>query len=419
MSIASAIQTAQGRVAAAYTACNSKGATMPSAANQNLSNLATTIETISTGGGGVTPVASKDVDFLDYDGTVVYSYSAAEFAALSSLPANPSHTGLTAQGWNWTLSDAKTYVAKYRRLDIGQSYITDDGKTRLYITLADDERLNIKIYWYQSASSGVTINWGDNTSEYSVSSNGNKNTTHTYTAPGNYIITFTVNSGNFRFGNGAQSSGIFGYTTNSTSASIWMRNALKKIEIGSGMTTISAYTFQRCISLTTITIPNTVTTIAGWAFGFAFRLVGLVLPIELTSIGTSSFETVYSLTRISFPKSCTSLGTGMLLTAPTLEKISLSPDITSIPQKLLGSLYSVETIIIPSGVTSIGGTAFNNLYSAKAFYFYPTTPPTLGSSVFSNLLPDCVFYVPNGQLNDYQTASNWSRYASIMVEMPA
>lgn len=49
MSIATAIANAQSKVADAYTACNSKGATMPAAGSQNLSNLATTISSITTG----------------------------------------------------------------------------------------------------------------------------------------------------------------------------------------------------------------------------------------------------------------------------------------------------------------------------------------------------------------------------------
>lgn len=49
MSIANAIANAQSKVADAYTACNSKGATMPAAGSQNLSNLATTISSITSG----------------------------------------------------------------------------------------------------------------------------------------------------------------------------------------------------------------------------------------------------------------------------------------------------------------------------------------------------------------------------------
>ena len=48
MSIASAIQTKQQQVAAAYTAASGKGATMP--ATENLTNLATCIGSIPSGG---------------------------------------------------------------------------------------------------------------------------------------------------------------------------------------------------------------------------------------------------------------------------------------------------------------------------------------------------------------------------------
>ena len=48
-------------------------------------------------------IQRKDVNLYDFDGTRVYSYSKAEFLGLSSLPGNPAHDGLTAQGWNWSL----------------------------------------------------------------------------------------------------------------------------------------------------------------------------------------------------------------------------------------------------------------------------------------------------------------------------
>lgn len=49
MSIATAIEAAQGKVANAYTAVNNKGGTLP--ATQNLSNLPTAINSIPSGGG--------------------------------------------------------------------------------------------------------------------------------------------------------------------------------------------------------------------------------------------------------------------------------------------------------------------------------------------------------------------------------
>ena len=91
--------------------------------------------TATVQGGSVISLPKKDVNFFDYDGTVIAAYTAAEFANLSVMPNNPSHDGLTAQGWNWSLADAKTYVMTYGALDIGQMYITSDGKTRFYITI--------------------------------------------------------------------------------------------------------------------------------------------------------------------------------------------------------------------------------------------------------------------------------------------
>ena len=50
---------------------------------------------------------ASDVVFIDYDGTIVDSKTKAEINAMTSdsdLPANPTHTGLTSQGWNWTVA---------------------------------------------------------------------------------------------------------------------------------------------------------------------------------------------------------------------------------------------------------------------------------------------------------------------------
>ena len=140
-------------------------------------------------GGGGSSVAPNDVNFYDYDGTIVASYSAANFASLSAMPSNPTHAGLTAQGWNWSLSDAKTYVASYGKLNIGQMYITDDGKTRLYIHIADSLRMEVPICWSQSVSNGVTIDWGDGSAAETFSNTGQRNATHSYSDIGDYVIT--------------------------------------------------------------------------------------------------------------------------------------------------------------------------------------------------------------------------------------
>ena len=81
---------------------------------------------------------SDAVKFIDYDGTILYEYSKNEFLDLSSMPANPTHSGLIAQGWNWSLSDAKTYVSEKGYLNIGQMYTTSSGDSEIDVEFPED-----------------------------------------------------------------------------------------------------------------------------------------------------------------------------------------------------------------------------------------------------------------------------------------
>ena len=152
---------------------------------------------------GVQASPYKDVNFIDYDGTILHSYTASEFAELSALPENPTHEGLVAQGWNWTLADAKAYVSTYKQLIIGQMYSTSDGKTRFYIRLKKGRTspvLGIAV------NGSVTVDWGDGSSTETIT--GSDNTTVIYTPhiypdrDGDYVISVDVISGKF-YANGA------------------------------------------------------------------------------------------------------------------------------------------------------------------------------------------------------------------------
>ena len=57
-------------------AIRTKGGT--SAALEDPADFITAINAISTGGGGGDDADEKDVNFIDYDGKILYSYTAAE-----------------------------------------------------------------------------------------------------------------------------------------------------------------------------------------------------------------------------------------------------------------------------------------------------------------------------------------------------
>lgn len=75
-----------------------------------------------TNAGTVNPYSVADVVFVDFNGEIVTAYSEAEFLLLDAMPANPSHAGMTAAGWNWTLADAQSFVTANHKLLIIQMY---------------------------------------------------------------------------------------------------------------------------------------------------------------------------------------------------------------------------------------------------------------------------------------------------------
>lgn len=261
MSVQSEIDRIITAVGNAYSKVSEKGGTVP--ASQTVANLATAIDSIPAGGGGETPASANwnDVTFIDYDGSVLYSYSLAEAQALTGLPALPSHDGLVCQGWNWTLEAIK---ALNRPVTVGAMYITDDGATRLHIRIATVGRMTVPLYIGQTVANGVSIDWGDGSTTQTLSGTENVNTSHTYADLGDYVISLMPQDGcKLSFGDGSSSYCVMGSTGNNGRVYC---NMLQDVSIGKNVTSIKGYAFASCYSLASITIPDGVTSIEGYAF---------------------------------------------------------------------------------------------------------------------------------------------------------
>lgn len=385
---------------------------------------------------------NNDVTFIDYDGTVLYSYTADEFLALSEMPQNPTHEGLESQGWNWSFEDAQAYVNNYGILNIGQMYMTDDGKTRIYISIpegAQGDQLTFDIRYAQTASNGVIINWGDGTDPQSDDIiTDAKTRSHTYAQGGNYIITLEVPYGTISFAPGSSQS-IFG----NWGSSYYKRTYIKKIELGdyitsiSGafyycqglmfitipsldyITTISSNTFGNCISLKSITIPCSI--VNGPTFRSLSSLLFLSLPYSVTNIDQYFCSACDSLSLITLPPSSSSITKNAFLNSSCLSSIIIPSNITNIGDYAFSGCTCLSLITIPQNVTNIGNYAFKDCYGIGAIHLLSQTPPTLSHSLtFDGTY--CIFYVPYSEdhsiLEAYKSATNWSSYASRMQEEP-
>ena len=227
------------------------------------------VEGIQTGGGGgsTSDAVMKDVNFYDYDGTLVASYTLAEAQALTALPDGPTHNGLTFQGWNWPLEKIHALT---RPMNVGAMYITDDGATRLHIRIATVGRMTVPLYIGQTVANGVSIDWGDGSAAETLASTGNVNTSHAYAEPGDYVISLMPEDGcKLSFGYGFSSSCVMGSTGNNGKVYC---NMLQDVYIGDGVISISNYAFSACYSLASITIPNGVTSIGGYAFAACYGM---------------------------------------------------------------------------------------------------------------------------------------------------
>ena len=75
------------------------------------------------------------------------------------------------------------------KCDIGATYITDDGKTRIIYSIFRSVLRDCASYFSQTVANGVTIDWGDGSDTETKCGTGNKSTSHTYTAEGDYVVT--------------------------------------------------------------------------------------------------------------------------------------------------------------------------------------------------------------------------------------
>ena len=104
MSIETALTKLETDISNAYDVIQTKGGTIPT--DKNTENLANAIDSISSSSAIVEP---KDINFYDYDGTLLYSYTKNEVLSLTQLPPLPTREGFTCQGWNWSLANIKAY----------------------------------------------------------------------------------------------------------------------------------------------------------------------------------------------------------------------------------------------------------------------------------------------------------------------
>ena len=195
------------------------------------------------------------------------------------------------------------------------------------------------------------------------------------------------------------------------------RANVKKVIIGSGITTIGKYAFYECENLTTVTIPNTVTiidegafcstgltsvnipgsvrTIGVWAFESCPQLATVTLNTGLITIGDGAFTGAESLTSSTIPSGVTSIGFEAFLGCTKLKRIDIPASVTTIDKFAFSACDSLEGIWVNASNTQFSNDSYGVLFNKnkttllqapigniEGTYVVPTTVTTIADEAF-------------------------------------
>lgn len=172
--------------------------------------------------------------------------------------------------------------------------------------------------------------------------------------------------------------------------------------------------FEKCTGLKKVRLPSTITRIDDSAFEGCTSLSNITLPPNVTWIGSSIFKSC-PITSMTIPDSVTYMSSLIFSNCSKLTNVVLSNNCTSVSSQMFYNCTSLKSLNIPAVVTSIGGSAFYNCTSFTTLTLKGTTPPTLGSHAFQKCTTLTTIKVPKASLSAYQSATNWSAYADLMV----
>ena len=357
----------------------------------------------------------KDVNFYDFENTILYSYTKAEFLALTEMPSVPETDVLKSQGWNWSFADAQAYVQEYGILNVGAIYTTQDGGTRIYLTISNDGILEIPLNFIQSNENAVTVNWGDNSTPETFSGTI-ISTTHTYSSIGDYIINLIPAEGStITLGYNSSQTKIIGTIQDNY---IPVRNMVNKIICGDRCSLTATSTFYNFYNLQALSLSKSITTLHTEDFS-STSLDILIIPDTCTSITTSAFSRLNKAKTVIFPNTNINLTNNLFQNTSSIREFIIPSSWTSTPSNLFANsaCKGLTSIIIPKTVTTINGGMINTSFIAYIDCSHHTQViSATATNVFGTVGTDTKIIVPDALYDSWIAETNWANYVNNIIK---
>lgn len=400
--------------------------------------------TVNVSSGGTTEAEEKDVNYYNYDGTRLYSYTKADFLELQSHPSLPTKTGINYTGWNIDLADCKTLLDREEKLEIGALGSPSDCDLKIIVNLTEEFK---NPYVYVGAEASCSINWGDGSSTETYSpTSGTINPNHSYSKGGRYEIKITT-SGN-KLLNLKSTTYANAYNDNQkTGTLLWggtEGNILNKVYSGCveevwlsnkvGQPQNASHGFSGFTNLKCILCSSNFKTITPYNFYNCRNLKIFNTTERISCFKTNTFKNCYSLERITGKNwdfayndggysESSGESTGVFENCRNLRKMPTSAKGYSLlsskielrsTHSVFKGCYCLTKIFVPP-CDEISNDCFaDSEQYVKVFDFTSNTsvPILNGVGAFSSKIGVYDIWVPSSLYDDWTVASNWSSLAN-------
>lgn len=324
----------------------------------------------------------KEVNFYDYKGKRVFSYTASEAMALTELPVCPSDEFAEFLKWTEDLETVKMGLP----LDVGACYICPDGWHGIVLIdtrLKDryNKTVECQIGRKYTANTIYLVNWGDGHEEqYEFYTGGSLlNVSHTYDKVGQYIIKYKILYAS--------------YDKKDSTIIVSTYEVVKQIHVAEAL----SFRGLSYLNMEYYSCPQ--------------RIAGDVGIFYQSGVMNSLKHAVGTIDNIN--------GYGDTILAPSCKKLIIPTTANSggeaSQNKVIlpynrrsytstwyeySGTYLGATVILPTALKSIPFLYKN--WENYIFYMYPPIPPIVGRS-FSD---KAIVHIPIGSLGDYQNATN-------------
>ena len=122
------------------------------------------------------------------------------------------------------------------------------------------------------------------------------------------------------------------------------------------------------------------------------------------------------ITNVSMSDEMTSIGNYAFYNCYNLSSVTIGSAVTSIGEYAFADCYSLNAVVIPDKVTTIGDYAFVGCYNLTSITCLAIVPPAVNNNFVSINPANCLLYVHQAAIEDYQGDPVWSLFMLERIE---